>query len=701
MSRCAGALLVLPLAALAPVGVHSAPFPPHPADPVPQLFPLGTQPLSFHILAEADDGVEVNDTVWYEDGYAGSGCDRMGAAWGESYDVGLRFHLPDVRRGDTFVYARLVVPAANDGQVDSAVTLRIVGVDQDSPADFSSVRPSQLPKTSTGVAWEITAAWPTVSDDLGCSPLHRYSPDISGIINEIVGRPQWGQGAEGKTLALVIENQRFEVMNFLALRDYEQQANPFCPDLVRTAKLELYPTVRSTFVGKELLGRPTDHSVTVNALSLLLLEVYFEFGTASGVYNESTAAAVQPAGEPIEAVLDGLAPDTRYCYRMRYRRPGEPAYKAGPERSFHTQRAPGEAFTFTIQSDSHLQGAIRQGNEASQTLYRMTLQNALADEPDIHVDLGDTFHSEFYVGRDVLDFEETVERHLDQRPFLDLVCHSAPLFCVLGNHEGEQGWRLDGTPDNLAVWATNARKLFYPNPVPDGFYSGCDEEFEFVGLRENYYAWQWGDALFVVLDPYWHTTQKPHGFDGSDDNWDWTLGYEQYAWLRETLQNSAATFKFVFSHQVTGGVTTYGRGGIEAASHALGGCGSFEWGGEDLLGDYVFDDKRPGWGQPIHQVMVDNNVTIFFHGHDHVFVRQELDGVVYQECPQPANRTYSDGFYYEGRYLSGDMVNNSGHLRVLVSPAEVTVAYIRAYLPGDGLNGEVAYSYTIPTPPGP
>ena len=126
-------------------------------------------------------------------------------------------------------------------------------------------------------------------------------------------------------------------------------------------------------------------------------------------------------------------------------------------------------------------------------------------------------------------------------------------FLALGNHEGEQGWRLDGTPDNLAVWATLARQLLYPNPFPDTFYSGNSTVLPFVGLRENYYAWQWGDALFVVLDPYWNTTLKPHsrGPDpATGDRWDWTLGFEQYDWMRQVLQGSTATFKFVFAHQV-------------------------------------------------------------------------------------------------------------------------------------------------------
>jgi hypothetical protein len=97
----------------------------------------------------------------------------------------------------------------------------------------------------------------------------------------------------------------------------------------------------------------------------------------------------------------------------------------------------------------------------------------------------------------------------------------------------------------------------------------------------------------------------------------------------------------------------------------------------------------------VRQVLEDNGVTIFFHGHDHVFVRQELDGVIYQECPQSGDAHYGQGCYFDGEYRIGDEVNNSGHLCVTVSPDRVEVRYVRAYLPGDGPNGEVAYAYTV------
>lgn len=95
------------------------------------------------------------------------------------------------------------------------------------------------------------------------------------------------------------------------------------------------------------------------------------------------------------------------------------------------------------------------------------------------------------------------------RPYFGIPCPSAPLYLVLGNHEGEAGWRIDGTESSIAVMASNTRKLYYPNPLPNSFFSGNSISENFVGLRENYYSWEWGNALFIVLDPYWYTTIKP------------------------------------------------------------------------------------------------------------------------------------------------------------------------------------------------
>ena len=46
-------------------------------------------------------------------------------------------------------------------------------------------------------------------------------------------------------------------------------------------------------------------------------------------------------------------------------------------------------------------------------------------------------------------------------------------------------------------------------------------------------------------------------------------------------------------------------------------------------------------------------------------------------------------------YAGAQILPNSGHLRVTVAPANVTVDYLRSFLPGAGSNGSIATSYTI------
>ena len=203
----------------------------------------------------------------------------------------------------------------------------------------------------------------------------------------------------------------------------------------------------------------------------------------------------------------------------------------------------------------------------------------------------------------------------------------------------------------------------------------------------------WGDALFVVLDPYWYTVKKP---GRNVDNWGWTLGDKQYNWFKNVLEKSNAKFKFVFCHQLIGGGDTEGRGGVEFAKY-------YEMGGFNKDDTWGFDVKRPGWGKPIHKLMTDANVTVFFHGHDHFFAKQQLDGVVYQLVPQPSHLNLKNAGQTESYgYTTGDILPSSGHLRVTVSESRVNVDYIRTYLAGDETarrkNGEVAYSYKIENP---
>ncbi len=430
-----------------------------------------------------------------------------------------------------------------------------------------------------------------------------------------------------------------------------------------------------------VLGRPMKHSVTASVLAYADREGVIEFGPKSGALTKKTAVFALKAGAPSEILLDGLQPDTRYFYRLSTRERGG-AWIAEPERSFHTARPPGAAFTFTMQADPHLDY-----NTEPQLLLRC-LANALADKPDFMIDLGDTFMTDKHRTRGGAAAQYVAQRH-----YFGSIAHSAPLFLVLGNHDGEAGRWLDGTADNLAVWSNAQRKRHFPNPVPDAFYTGNATPDPQAGLLQNYYAWEWGDALFVVLDPFWYSKKERGGRGGPADNWTSTLGRAQYDWLTATLTKSRAKFRFVFLHHLVGGFGKDARGGAEAAP-------LYEWGGRDESGANVFVDKRPGWPMPIHDLLVKNRVSAVFHGHDHLFVKQELDGIVYQEVPQPGHARYDNTRSAEEYgYRSGVLLGSSGHLRVRVEPAKAVVEYVRAFLPsderGEQRNGAVSHRYEI------
>ena len=246
----------------------------------------------------------------------------------------------------------------------------------------------------------------------------------------------------------------------------------------------------------QILGRPTFSSVVVNVRADADLELYVEYGRESGTYDTQTDPVVAPAGQPVEVALTGLAADAAYSYRVEYRSPGGGAFQPTDEQTFHTQRAPGSAFTFAVQGDSHPE---RERNMFNAELYTRTLRAVAAERPDFYITSGDDFSVDTLRS---LTANTVTERYTLQLPYLGIVGRTAPLFLVNGNHEQAARYLLDGSPDNVAVWAQNARNRFYPQPAPDGFYSGNAEAVPHIGLLRNYFAWEWGDALFVVIDPY-------------------------------------------------------------------------------------------------------------------------------------------------------------------------------------------------------
>ena len=129
-----------------------------------------------------------------------------------------------------------------------------------------------------------------------------------------------------------------------------------------------------------------------------------------------------------------------------------------------------------------------------------------------------------------------------------------------------------------------------------------------------------GNALFVVLDIYWYTKSKP--------DWGWSLGADQYNWFKKVITTSKAKYKFVFCHQLIGGNGVDGRGGMNMRVFG-------RWVAKMLIQHGVYDTNRPvGVVRP--SLMLENNATYYFHGHDHCYAKQKKDGLIYQEVPQPS-----------------------------------------------------------------
>ncbi len=399
-------------------------------------------------------------------------------------------------------------------------------------------------------------------------------------------------------------------------------------------------------------ARPTPTSVTLSLLSGTSRTVTL---TVLGENRVLTQALT--AGIPSSLEVGGLAPDRTYRYRV-----DGPGLASTGE--FRTAKSPGVPFRFVMQADSHLDA------NSDPAVYTNTLRNMLADSADFLMDLGDTFMSDKYPA-----FEDAAGHYYAQRHYFGLAGTQLALFLVQGNHDAENGWLSAN-----AAWAAGQRLKYFPPVVANDFYRTTPA----LPLPRNYYAFRWGDALIIALDPYRFTASKP-GSNGSP--WGWTLGREQYDWLAALLRANTAPYTFVFLHHLVGGNGPEARGGAEASRF-------FEWGGHNLDGTPGFASQRAGWAMPIHDLLVQHGVAAVFHGHDHLYVNQLRDGIRYQEVPQPSfareNATASAADY---GYLSGVLLGSSGHLRVTVTPAKALVEYVRSRV-GTG-NGVVADSYDI------
>jgi len=434
------------------------------------------------------------------------------------------------------------------------------------------------------------------------------------------------------------------------------------------------------FPGTVVLGRPTNTSITLSLLSnssinKLTLSVS---KAGSGVLSTSKSIYELHKNKTLEVDINGLLPNTLYMYTLSFVQ-GIRNHTC-PSHRFRTQRSKGSSFLFSIIADSHL-GTTQ---HCDPVRYENTLLNVNNANPDFVIFLGDDFRADSVQGTNVNTItNKTVSQlYLNQRPFMSIVAQDAAIYNTNGNHECQEGWLLTSSCNNLPTWAITNRVEYYPNPNPNHFYQGDTtiNSCVYGGLQENYYSWSWGDALIVVLDVYLYSQNSGQG-------WDFSLGINQHLWLSSVLR-TASNFKFVFTHHVN----AFGRGGVELVPF-------YEWGGFTPRNKTAplneFSTKRPanlGWTVPIQQMLVQNNVTIVFQGHDHLFAKQSWPSdnnpvmlyitLPFPAFPNPAN-FFGTMFDNSDAFLSGIVRAPAGHLNVEVTSTSVTVSYILSTIPSD------------------
>ena len=406
--------------------------------------------------------------------------------------------------------------------------------------------------------------------------------------------------------------------------------------------------------GSVVLGCPTENSVAFSLLSDSDADVVLVYGIEGKRLPREGHKLHLAAGVPSKVTIEGLTANAKYEYAVLDIKDGRRLMPADRNGFFHTARGSGQSFKFIIQADSHMDSSCRP------EVYRRTLTDIAAESADFLIDLGDTFMTEKHISS-----AEADKQYAAQHKYLGLAGRTTPVYLVPGNHDGEGGnRRWQDMNESMGTWAQKTRSKYFATPSQGRFYTGNVTRSDSGGLAADYYAWEWGDALFIVLNPY--AASQPT--KGGREPWNMTLGKAQYDWLAQTLAKSSARFKFVFVHQLTGSYHRAGRGGAEAAAYQ-------EWGGKDIDGNDTFAKNRPGWQVPIHRLLVANGVAAVFHGHDHFYARQSLDGIVYQLVPQPSNPS-GNTHAAEYGYRDGVFLPGPGYMCVTVEANRASAEYI-------------------------
>ncbi len=391
------------------------------------------------------------------------------------------------------------------------------------------------------------------------------------------------------------------------------------------------------------LARPTTESILINARNGhtdVAAHVDVRPIGENAWLTMGSELTVGP-GEFLDWTVEGLSKSTSYEYRVLTAVPGgDPGPVATGK--FTTQRMGEEVFSAALITDAHT-GTFVDGTGPIEVLDEV-VRNVRRDRPEFVLALGDNVAWPTSRNLPQADAVGAERAYTMYRRHIAPLSMSCPHFGLIGNWEGESG----KVPADSMARVADARRRFTPGPNDKTYPQGGSP-------NEDYYAFEWGPVLFVVLNVQSYSIPSGERNSRRDDVSvveDWTLGDAQFEWMEKTLANSDHPFKFVCIHHAVGGnaatdqETLYGRGGHRAAGV-----------GEQKL---------------LHEAMLDFGVQIFLYGHDHVFVDEVVDGIHYTlpgSCGAP---------WHFGRDVTGYRRSwaESGHARLSVRPERATVTFV-------------------------
>lgn len=292
-------------------------------------------------------------------------------------------------------------------------------------------------------------------------------------------------------------------------------------------------------------------------------DVTVDYGQASGVY---TATAASNGATRHELTLAGLDPSSRVYYRVTiYDSADHGVSITLPEKSFHTSRAAGEPFSFSVAGDNR----PTSDTTVQPAMWNTILGQMAGESLDLSLHVGDII---FGTSSDSL--AQNLAKYDGLFAVTTQLTYSTPLYLAAGNHE--------------RLYAANSRAGYeqeFTFPVNNGADAGT--------YGEHYYSFDNGDTHFIAL-----STELP-GQEG-------LITGNQRAWLEQDLAASDQPWTVVFMHRP-----------LFSGQH-----GADPW---VNTGNATGQQNKA----EIHALFLQSGVDVVFEGHDHYYLRHVEDGIQY------------------------------------------------------------------------